>query len=91
MVPRKKNQRLKKQAMKKVTVNLTPYNALAILSLLKEFDFERPKLRAIREAAEEFEIELLKNISDEQMEDANRENAVNQMTGKSPKRKGFEY
>lgn len=75
----------------KVQVNLTPYNSLTILSFLREFIHagmtDDYKLQAIKEAVEEYEEEVYKNMTNEQLSDAVSENSVNQLIGKSPKRK----
>lgn len=70
----------------KVPIELTPYNALAILSFLREFEYDEPHLKALGEAVQEFENSMCRGISVDQIEDAKAENQVNQLIGKSPVR-----
>lgn len=76
--------------MKKVKVELTPYNGLEILSFMREFindDIKHdPALTSIRAAVDEFEASLTKNITNDQITDAQAENQVNQLLGRSPER-----
>jgi hypothetical protein len=75
---------------KSVKIELTPYNGMTILSFLREWindDVKHdPQFQAIREAVDEFEASLTKNITNDQITDAVAENQVNQLIGKSPVR-----
>ena len=79
-------------AVPKVKIELTPYNAMSILAFLREWvnddvkgDYE---FKAICEAVDQYEKEVASKMTDEQFDDMHRENVVNQLIGKSPKRKG---
>jgi hypothetical protein len=75
----------------KVKIELTPYNALSILSFLREFvnddNVNEPAFKAIHEAVDEYNVSLIKHITPEQVNDGQQENQVNQLIGKSPIRK----
>lgn len=74
--------------MSKVKIELTPYNSMTIMSFLREFVNDDTKddyqLKAIHQAVNQYEEELHKNITNEQIEDCRAENQVNQLIGKSP-------
>lgn len=70
---------------------LNPYNAITILSFLREYINEettsgRYELTAIKEAVDQYELEFSRNVTHEQMEEIRQENAVNQLIGKSPQK-----
>jgi hypothetical protein len=71
-----------------VPIELSPYNALTILSFMREFVNERmPKeyrFQAIREAVDEFEFQLTRNITDEQHAAVLEELKINKLIGKVP-------
>ncbi len=73
----------------KIPVELTPYNALTLLSFLWEFIPDKSSvpynLTALKEAIDEYSDQIFLNITDEQFEDYKKENEINQMIGKSPK------
>jgi len=75
--------------MSKVKIEMTPYNALTILSFLKEFESDlenHPHCKSLKEAINNYEESLCHNMTSSQVDDAKAENAVNQMIGKSPDR-----
>jgi hypothetical protein len=76
---------------KKVTIELTPYNTLAILSFLREYVNDETKgiseFQAINDAVDEYEKQVYSNISDSQIEDAIAESEVNDLIGKHPEKK----
>lgn len=71
-----------------VTIELTPYNALGILKFCREFINDDNKddyrFKAIHDAVAEFEEQIYKNVSINQLEDAIAENEVNYLIGKWP-------
>ncbi|MES2287666.1 MAG: hypothetical protein V4547_18365 [Bacteroidota bacterium] len=71
----------------KVKLELNPYTALAMLAFVREYINDDTKyddrFKAIQDAAEEYELELAKKITNEQMADASMENKVNFLIGKS--------
>jgi hypothetical protein len=72
-----------------VKIELTPYNALTIVSFMREFvqrEEDDPKLQALCGAINQFEDQVIKNITNEQIDDCHAENQVNQLLGKSPER-----
>lgn len=73
-----------------VKIEITPYNALTILSFCREFINDDNKdnymFKAIHEAVQQFENQVYEKIDDTMFEDAMQENQVNQLIGKSPKR-----
>ena len=75
----------------KVKIQLTPYNALSIFSFLREFinneNSDEPEFKAIHEAVNQYENEIVKNITEDHIDDFNAENKVNQLIGKSPQAK----
>jgi hypothetical protein len=75
----------------KVPIEMKPYNAIIILSFCREFVNEETcddyKFQAIKEAVDELEIQLGRNLTDEHWDEINAENQVNQLIGKSPERR----
>ena len=74
--------------MEKVKITLTPYTALAILSFCREYVNDEVKgdlkFKAIYDSVAEYESEVYKKLSLDQLEDASVENSVNKLTGKWP-------
>ena len=74
---------------KNVTIELTPYDALAILKFCREFINDDTKgdyrFKAIEDAVNEYEKQIYKKVSSEQLDDAIAENQVNRLIGKWPK------
>jgi hypothetical protein len=74
----------------KVPIELKPYNAVAILAFCREYindDLADDYMfQAIREAVDEFELQLARNLNDDQWDEIRAENQVNQLIGKSPGR-----
>lgn len=74
----------------KVSIEMKPYNAIAVLSFCREFITDDTcneyRLQAIKEAVDELEQQLARNLTDEQWEEIRAENQVNQLIGKSPVR-----
>lgn len=72
----------------KVNIQLTPHNAICILSFLCEFFTDEnkdvPEFAAIHEALHEYETQIVNNINHEQIDDAIAEAEVNKLLGKSP-------
>lgn len=77
--------------MAKVKLELEPYDAITILSFLREFINEDNadvyQFKAIHEAVESFQDELASKLTAAQREEINAVNQVNQLIGKSPKAK----
>jgi len=73
-----------------VNLELNPYNAITILSFLREFvndDLADVYMfQAIREAVNEYESELTKKLTDDQWNEINMVNQINQLIGKSPQK-----
>lgn len=77
--------------MAKVKIELEPYNAVAILSFLREFVNEEScsgeyQFQAIFEAVYEYEQELAKRLTEKDWDEIRATNNVNQLIGKSPTR-----
>lgn len=76
--------------MSKVKIELTPYNAMALYSFLSEFESDIVSLgekgKALWDAYKEYESEVVKNSTQQQLEDGFAKNQVNQLIGKSPSR-----
>jgi len=74
----------------KITIKLTPHNAICILSFLCEFFTDEnkdvPEFAAIHEALHEYETQIVNNINHEQIDDAIAEAEVNKLLGRVPKR-----
>ena len=74
----------------KVKLELRPYTALTILSFCREYindeNINNSSLAAIHESVKEYEDEVYKKISTEELEDAILENRVNGLTGRHPKK-----
>lgn len=74
--------------MEKIKIELHAYNAFAILSFLREFINENTRdkygLKALQDAVNEYEWQVLNKSSLQQIEDAIVENKVNILIGKSP-------
>lgn len=75
----------------KVNIKLSPHNAIAILSFLTEFFYDEnrddPELQAMHDAVDEYEESILDNITEQQVDDAIAEANVNELLGKTPKRR----
>lgn len=73
-----------------VPIEMTPYNAISILSFCREFINDNTcddyQFQAIREAVDELEIQLGRHLTEEHFEEIRAENMVNQLIGKSPER-----
>lgn len=73
-----------------IKIELNPYNAMAILSFLREYindDIkDEPEFTAISNAVNEYELQVEKKITLEQINYARFENNVNQIIGTSPTR-----
>ena len=74
----------------KVKLELRPYTALAILVFCKEFindeNIDDERLVAIHESVKEYEDEIYKKISPQELEDAILENRVNDLAGRHPEK-----
>lgn len=74
----------------KITIKLTPHNAICILSFLCGFFTDEnkdvPEFAAIHEALEEYASQVVNNITHEQIDDAIAEAEVNKLLGKVPNR-----
>ena len=74
-----------------VPIEMTPYNIVSILSFCREFINDETcsdyQFQAIKEAVDELEIQLCRNLTDEHLEEVRAENMVNQLIGKSPERR----
>lgn len=69
----------------KVPIELTPYDAITILSFLREFDYTtHPHLKSLGEVVQRFEDEVCNVIDDEHLEDCKAETKVNQLLDKTP-------
>jgi NH3-dependent NAD+ synthetase len=72
----------------KVKLELTPYNAMAILKFCREFINDETKCdyryKAIQDAVDEYEQQIYDKVSEEQLDDAIAENEVNHLIGKWP-------
>lgn len=73
---------------RKVKIELTPYNAMHILSFCREFINENTPeqyiFKAIKEAVDEMESELAKSLTDEHWQEITAESAINELIGKVP-------
>ena len=74
----------------KVKLELRPYTALTILSFCREYindeNINDSRLTAIHESVKEYEDEIYKKISPQELEDAILENKVNDLTGRHPEK-----
>lgn len=72
----------------KVPIEMNPYNAITILSFCREFvnkdTCDDYMFQAIKEAVDELELQLGRNLTDEHWTQINAENQINQLIGKSP-------
>lgn len=75
----------------KIKIELDPYNAISILSFIREFINEENegeyKLKAIHEAVDELQDQLGRNLTEDQWNEINMVNQLNQLIGKSPEKK----
>ena len=71
-----------------VNIELSPYNALAILCFCHEFLEDQAKddyrFKAIFDAVHEYEQQIYKKVTEKQLQDAIAENEVNRLIGKWP-------
>lgn len=74
--------------MKKVKIELRPYDALSILSFCREYINDTTKndrqFAAIQEAVENYEKEVVSKLTPSQLEDAKLERIVNDLAGRHP-------
>ena len=72
----------------KIRIEITPYNAISILSFCREFINEdtpnKYHFQAIREAVDELELQLGRILTDEHFEEIRAENELNKLIGKIP-------
>ena len=72
----------------KITIELRPYDALAIYCFMSEFVNDDNKhlseMAAIHESLDNYKVELFKKISSDQLDDAVLENQINFITGRNP-------
>lgn len=75
----------------KVKIELTPYNALAILSFMREYINDEnkhdPELKAIHESVDEFTKQIYTKMTMSQLNAGIFESKVNDMIGKHPVKK----
>lgn len=75
---------------RKVKIELRPYDALVILSFLREYINEEnrniPEMAAIQETVDAYEKEIYKKVDLDMVEDASVENTVNRLCGRQPER-----
>ncbi len=69
-----------------ITIVLSPYDALNILTLLKAYgdDLQHPQMEAILKSVISFETQIEKKMSHEQIDDAEAERSVNRLLDKEP-------
>lgn len=66
-------------------IELSPYQAISIMSFLKEFDYsDHPNLKSLGESIKSFEKEVYKNFSEKEFYDAIAETHMNILLDKSP-------
>ena len=72
----------------KIRIEITPYNAISILSFCREFINEdtpnKYHFQAIKEAVDELELQLGRILTDEHFEEIRAENELNKLIGKIP-------
>lgn len=72
----------------KVPIELSPYNAVSILAFCREFinddTGDEYIFQAIKEAIDELESQLGRNLTDEHYDDIQAEGEVNRLIGKGP-------
>lgn len=77
--------------MEKVKLELNPYNAITVLSFMREFvnedNQDEYKFRAIHEAVQEYEEEIARKLTNEHWDEIHATNEINQLIGKSPKKR----
>ena len=66
----------------KILIRLTPFAALSLIEFLRLVDYDMPGMNAIGQAVDQFECQVHLNLSDEDIEDAIAERAVNKLLGK---------
>ena len=73
----------------KVNIELRPYDALIIMSFLREYfnDSNKnvPEFASMHETVDNYEQEIYSKISLDHLDDAILESDVNMITGRSPK------
>jgi len=68
----------------KVPIELTPFDALSILTFLLEFEYDHPQLQALKTSIDNFRAEIYLKITNDQIDDAFAERSVNKLLGKDP-------
>ncbi|MBP7400482.1 MAG: hypothetical protein KA954_12900 [Chitinophagales bacterium] len=72
----------------KVSIELTPYNALSILAFCREWINEDTKgwekFKAINEAVDAYESEIYLKVNNDHLDDAEAENLLNELFGRCP-------
>lgn len=73
----------------KLNIELSTYDAVAIMSFCQEYFNEDnkhvPQYRAMHEAINRMEVEIYSKVTLDQAKDCMQESEVNQLIGKSPK------
>lgn len=74
----------------KVCIELRPFDAITILCFLREYINEEnnqiPELAALHECVDAYEKQIYAKLSNEMIEEAYLENAINDAAGRQPKR-----
>ena len=72
----------------KIKIQLKPYDAMAILSFLREFlnedNINEPELQAMHEAVLNYENEILNNTTEKHLQEVEIENIKNRAFGRCP-------
>ena len=75
----------------RVSIELSPFNAVAMLIVLQELVEDSLKknknLTAMKEAVDELEFQITKNFTDEHWDSVKLTAKINELTGKTPLRK----
>jgi hypothetical protein len=73
--------------MEKLKISLTPYTAICIYKFLSEWESEmekQPFLISLKECYQEYQQEVLRKITKEQLEDAVLQTKINQILLRDP-------
>ena len=70
----------------KVNIQLSPFDAITIDSFLQSFEGEmnHPRLEALRKAINSYSEQVCSQMTEEVLEDAKAEQAMNQLLGREP-------
>jgi hypothetical protein len=67
-----------------INIQLEPYDALTILCFLREFEMTHKWVQSLADAVDRYEDQIVKNITPDQVDDAEITRHIMQVIGREP-------